>query len=148
MRSPRHRQEAGGQGHAQELVEDEMHGDRRQRRERNGQPPGGAERLRDDERDDRRRRDEAEPLDDEDVEQQESRRDERAQAVEGAVLRLRRLGRILMRGEIGLRLLLEAAVRCRRRSSAPQRTRPVPITMGNTLGPTCWPGTGGRREPP
>ena len=32
--------------------------------------------------------------------------------------------------------------------ASPHRARPVPITSGNTLGPTGWPGTGGNSQPP
>src|SRR3954463_7553657 len=32
--------------------------------------------------------------------------------------------------------------------ASPQSARPEPITSGNTLGPTGWPGTGGRSQPP
>ena len=70
---------------------------------------------------DRRRRHEAEPVDDEHVEDQERRRDERPQAVERAVVPLRFRDRVLVGVELGLGLLLEAAPDAERDHDAAER---------------------------
>src|SRR5262245_31810021 len=85
--SPRHRDEADPERHAQQLVEDEVAPDRRQDCERDCKLQPCTERGRGRKYDQPGGQDETEPFGREHVEQEERRWQQRAQAVEPAALR-------------------------------------------------------------